>query len=69
MDLGCLKYFYMSGGLAGGLTSNCYKFLTILHNADSHLNFYEAIKTEIRSISFESQRKSREFLPLNLCHL
>ena len=47
----------MSGGLPGGLTSNCYKFPTILHNADSHLNFYEVIKTEIRSLSFECQRK------------
>ena len=45
--------------LVGGLTSNCYKFPTILHNADSHLNFYEVIKTEIRSLSFECQRKSQ----------
>ena len=41
---------------------NCYIFLTILLNADCYLNFYEVIKSEIRSVSFECQRKiSRVF--------
>ena len=47
----------MSDWWSNRLTSNWHKFRTILHNTDSHLNFYEVIKTEIRSLSFECQSK------------
>ena len=36
---------------------NVHKALEMVHDVDAYLKFYESIKTQIRSVSFECQKK------------